>query len=659
MPDENTNPIVGTQTSQNNQVVTDQAWDDFVLDFWDDGVDTNWENSFIETSNLENVNSENEEVSDSVDMNFGDNLFGEWEENWDIQEENVKQEGEDSLENRSTLDVPLDNPFDGESNKIDGKNDMLLSSDKNTEGLTSELENNKDEAKHKNVEEEMVNKQIDWDEWLELDGDNWENNYIVKDDDENREESVVNDHGFVFDVDKKDNIGDVLDENLEIEENKKMVENNNINIGVEDEVNGEVKDEVNDTIKEDENLMFSSNDTVVNKEENQHDNTISNLYLWKDNETSTQINSVNDVDSSLVDSKQTIKQPEIGDLMWNYSENNGSSDATSYESNILAMGEENNSVVNENAVVGETPETFNENVQENGGNKVEMKENTNDIEKDDHIDDVNLTNNMTQTLSLDQLLDTELNSNSQFADNTKAVPINVLSHKSLFGNVKMSWVLVWIWLFLLVWLTVFLAFPSNNLGRNTWVAVDTGVVIEEEYFDHSVAEPVEDPALEMDNDKEWLEEYDLWEIESYTSRTTIQQPDFPDVEWEDGDVLDKSVEDSDLWWAVPYICDWEDCAGGSVWSSQVEQLEIWEVMQVVLDFKSQAEVYYSQWDDMQDKKLIRYALQTISLCDNYQKQIENGEGLDELSFSSFRSKGENLLNKMETYLIWEDYSEMF
>ena len=82
-------------------------------------------------------------------------------------------------------------------------------------------------------------------------------------------------------------------------------------------------------------------------------------------------------------------------------------------------------------------------------------------------------------------------------------------------------------------------------------------------------------------------------------------------------------------------------------------------MSAISDFKSQADIYYSQWDEMQDKKLIKYSLQMIALCNNYQEQVENGEWLDEASFSLFKSKWEVLLDKMEKYLIWEDYNEYF
>jgi hypothetical protein len=53
---------------------------------------------------------------------------------------------------------------------------------------------------------------------------------------------------------------------------------------------------------------------------------------------------------------------------------------------------------------------------------------------------------------------------------------------------------------------------------------------------------------------------------------------------------------------------------------------------------------------MQDKKLVKYSLQAINLCNNYQEQIENGESLDEESFSSFKSKVEKILTKAEEYL---------
>jgi hypothetical protein len=38
---------------------------------------------------------------------------------------------------------------------------------------------------------------------------------------------------------------------------------------------------------------------------------------------------------------------------------------------------------------------------------------------------------------LDQILDSELNSNPQFTDNSKAVPNNVPVSSGLFGNKKM------------------------------------------------------------------------------------------------------------------------------------------------------------------------------------------------------------------------------
>jgi hypothetical protein len=56
-----------------------------------------------------------------------------------------------------------------------------------------------------------------------------------------------------------------------------------------------------------------------------------------------------------------------------------------------------------------------------------MNVKTNIVDTEKSSENVSVAgNNMTSTLSLDEILDTELNNNPQFADNSKAVPVNVM-----------------------------------------------------------------------------------------------------------------------------------------------------------------------------------------------------------------------------------------
>jgi hypothetical protein len=88
-------------------------------------------------------------------------------------------------------------------------------------------------------------------------------------------------------------------------------------------------------------------------------------------------------------------------------------------------------------------------------------------------------------------------------------------------------------------------------------------------------------------------------------------------------------------------------------------LDINSIEPVISSFKSQAEGYYSKWDELQDKKLIRYAAQAISLCESYQEQINDGEWIDEESFESFNSKIKSIISKMENYLGWDTEIQTF
>jgi hypothetical protein len=253
-------------------------------------------------------------------------------------------------------------------------------------------------------------------------------------------------------------------------------------------------------------------------------------------------------------------------------------------------------------------------------------------------------------LSLDQILDTELNNNPQYADNSKAVPINVPTNKWFF-NKKMLWIIAWIGLFLLAGIVV-MSFSSKSSDKKpwTWITLDWDQVVEEYVDDHQVADSPEDLEGDFDMDEGLDEDYQ-WDTTIHESTVIVQQ-DFPDVDRED---QENDVWNYEFWDIEPYVPDESDYSNGRD-KDQAEILEVWDILPIILDYKSQAEIYYSQWDETQDKKLVKYSLQAIHLCDDYQAQIEKEELLDEEDFSSFKSKIEKIMKKMEEYLGWDSYS---
>jgi hypothetical protein len=76
-----------------------------------------------------------------------------------------------------------------------------------------------------------------------------------------------------------------------------------------------------------------------------------------------------------------------------------------------------------------TEETSNENIGKTNYGEISMEPEesniiTNQIENTNQVESHQIS-----TPSLDQILDTELNSNPQFSDNSKAVPTNVSTNK--------------------------------------------------------------------------------------------------------------------------------------------------------------------------------------------------------------------------------------
>lgn len=668
MPDENQTSTGIIQTSQDDQVTQNQTWIDFVLDFWDEGVDSEVKSSTIETANLWIEEDEKEENLNSVDVNFDDNIF---DEEKDRESQNTKQD------NEKTEDLKENNDFDTQSDKNFNETQKEIGSGENIEwenNIYSWKENESEVLLDSSKDQEN---EVGRNESEEIDNDEVENEVMENTNEVTENTDTTKTNWDIVSIESIENNESVNDETFELNKYEW----------------GNSEDKTSDNILNNEQ---NNNTTLFLDREEGKDNSNDNL---SEKEESTDIISKNDInlsqndninnfELSINDENIPLEQPKIWDLLKDYSENystedtedknvgNNNSEGKEYnnEQNSSEVFENNDTTLVENNENSESKQsennillddyhenqnltTINNEVDENLDDKseekqewwIEMNVKTNIIDGDNYTETTNVTENVTSTLSLDQILDTELNSNPQFADNSKAVPINVQNSKGLFGNKKIMWLVGWFWLFLLAWMVVALAFPSNNTSRDPWSVVASEVV-EEDLEEHQVAEPSED--LKEDFDENSVE--DEWNITPHATQTTIQQ-DFPEVEREDDySSWEREYLDWQWWKPEPYVCDGNDCLG----EMQIDKFEIWDIVQFIQDIKLKAEIYYSQWDELQDKKLIKYALQAMHLCNNYQEQIESWQGMDEESFLTFKTEWELLLNKMEKYLIGEEYTEV-
>jgi len=415
---------------------------------------------------------------------------------------------------------------------------------------------------------------------------------------------------------------------------------------------------LSDGIENNQNINLDDNGSIVKNQESDTWN-FENLNQWVEN---LQSNIAENPDFTMDYSKsnQEVQSPEF--------ENNGS---VPIEDPSKNQGDSQNFQISENEDMNQNISRVNNWVtfpsEENNslGGQLNNNQNSQMQENVDKINEVIYPQNtrelsnrpvnnegtqeITSTLSLDQILDSELNSNPQFTDNSQAVAKNVQKSSWLLANKKMIWIISWILIFLLAWFVFVMAFPSKSFNRKIGdVAINTQDEIEE--IHNSWSDDL--------NNQDLTEEYEVSDTESEkqldeTTDTTLEEGNktawssvqvFPDAEIDEWDeILDENTP-TDI---EPYICIGNDCEKESNITSNTMTIE--EKKSVISDFKSYAQEYYNLWDETQDKKLVRYAAQIMYLCDNYQEQLENWEWNNQESFENFESKVSSLKDKMIKY----------
>ena len=671
MPDENKNPAWTDQTPQNNQAVATQPWDDFVLDFWDlwDDNAPVAEEIQVDSSLAEEEKTDNE-LGFDIDLTLDNKDTAEDTEEW----VSVETENKDST-------VSVDNP---EWEETINDFDISMDYEWTTEEMVPESEEVVSEEETAPEAEEIVpdgeiSLDMSKDEPLKFMDDNTENYnqstewHLFHQVNEDYQDEMV------FDTSNQNSISEATqasensaDKLSFMSESTKDIaaweEDWKIAFGPSDESNSIEWSAILDTESEEQkqpeiwDLLWNSPIDLSIELNDVQDNQESNLWDMKVSEEAA---------------------PESEEVVWE--EEDFSKDVTSEPTSQEVQIEPNTQVEN-NEFLLDAPQVGweTQNIQQNMQSEAEE----NDVEpqsqaqeqsqsdersemvnnvvseiskKDNSTPDINVTapvelsnvssdqresvpaesgNQVQSTLSLDQILDSELLSNPQYADNSKASPQNIPA--SWWGKSKV-WLFVGVGLAALACCAAFLAFPSISWDRKPGDTVNTWNIVEypdwgEELHPSAPYEPTtwEYPDLPENSDVSWWQ----W---------SVQTVSFPD-EWnEQWDIDGGDTE------PVPYVWGdyWESDEPG-IQEPITEEIDANQILNSIFSFKSQAEKYYSYGQESSDKQLMKYALRLINLCDNYSAQVNKGEGIDAENYSSFRSNANKLINKITTYMGWED-----
>ena len=247
------------------------------------------------------------------------------------------------------------------------------------------------------------------------------------------------------------------------------------------------------------------------------------------------------------------------------------------------------------------------------------------------------------TLSLDQILDTELLSNPNLKDKSTAVPVNTVNSWWFFSNKKMVWIVAWVGLFVLTAFVVVLAFPSSNWERdpNEIVTDDTWSIA---YIPEPTVTPeVPDAPIVTGNSIDPTISSGAMSTWEHWAPTGVF---FPTVEeeWEGAWVVDPE----------PYIFVWEDSPEMEPEEPEVEEISIDKIRSDIFSFKWQAEIYYSAGESTADKQLMKYATQMKYLCESYQTRLDEWEWVDIESYTTFKTEVNWIISKINAYMGWWD-----
>ena len=573
-------------------------------------------------------------------------------------EEMAKEESEQELvEVTDNLDNPIERVESSES--LNNFEDSINESSEDDESNMGTIWFSKNDIIETSVNESQDDQSKETEDFSLDTGENWEeNSQIIENeqwnvllDYENSSSNNPSEIDFIDDsrenaVDGEIPMNDNIDFSDDSPKNPTEWENNLLDTMEWDDSNGNsVTDDV-DEIEANSDIVDSLDEDLDAHDKNLPDNTL----MGEDN-----FELVNDVSESVSNQELdniTMSQPNAPASLTMSDDRLDGNNWFTYEQENTQQVEDSQNVIT-TGINTEVTENASQNLWNESETNVELTQdsyNSNIIDEDQPEEIINEPSNIQATLSLDEILDTELLTNPQFADNSTAIPQNLqVASKGEFSNRRVLTIFACIWVFILLWLTAVLAFPFNNSKRNpdevvqettlTWENTDSNL-------EHSSA-PI---SWTYEEEPEFgIETWDFsTELNINTWGLSSSIVVFPEVDG-DEDWDSELIEE-----ILPYVWKWDEMTENSNGSKDKDNL-INDIKKSISSFKDEAESYYSYGQEVPSKNIMKYSRQIIYLCDNYEQRVENWEWLDEESMLDFTTQVNEKLSKIEKEMNgWEE-----
>ena len=627
----------------------------------DDSSNTTQEEDLFSDENSENLDDEqlqdsneaNEENLDNdfnVEVNDNSNqwkLEGEWNKESDLDVDKVEGENDDFF-----WDWDL---FQGESWEVDSeKGDGALQEKKIEDDNFDKVVSASD-----NEDSDILELEVDKESMDVLDNTQSSENSLHEDDSlQNEKKSEDSD----YDVNSKD----LDDEYVKQPDMMDLLWGGEVDFSESDTVNQKQWVEVgnsSDVVDESAGLNQLDSGTLdvrgegkeVNKDEGIKDVEKSGFVMDLSSDDRSNLKTESDIESGKADISDNLSETQSQVDLWNTSEN-------VVNQNVSAQEMSGGDSLKWNSDILNSADTVSQSLSQN---KMEDLNKVEEVSKAENIGenkDVNIKQQEGQeiksTLSLDQIVDSEVNNNLQFVDSLDNKVVSNDSSNSWSSRRKKVVLVAGIWMFLLAGLVFVLAFPSNVFERKPWdVFVWTGGNTVE-IWDENEEIIDENEEVLWHGSSEDSEEQDDWLVSSGSmAGSSIMLPEDDEdsqpewlqgIEW-DIEIIGDDIEGN----PEPYL--WEDLDDEEPVKEEKVVLEKDYIISAITDYKSQVERYRSIWyNELQDKKYIMYAVQAIHLCEVYQQQVESWEWLDEDSFKKFELDIKSLLSNLVQYIWWEE-----
>ena len=620
--------------------------------------DIEWEKESNDENNINLDLNNNVETWDSQSEHLNEEIGEETPAEEKSQENNILNESENKNPNiewidENNQDTIYDDIQDNEGDVIkENENEVLLQSNdeinddfhSNNESIDSLEEKNdsqesvENENKLEDVNSELVNtnENINDEEGIMEKSENSES--LLNDDSEDKNGIDGN----------EDTSGEMSDSDLveENTENETLDSNNLLSWETIEDSSHEMENSDESELTE-ENIAESSETTV--------ESTVNNLdsesaFIWNDD--------IAEDNDKLIENNVE----EINENVWFTMDDNDNQENSVESENSVNLWTEDTENLNEK-IEEKVEEKVEENIEEKQSDlSINQADTNTDIswEKEHkETDSQNVVNDLeskdskpnqmevwtiTSTLSLDQILDSELQSNPQFADNSKSIPKNIQKESSFWSGKKVS-IFAWLWVCLLLWIVVVLAFPSTSSERKSGDIVET----QDSWYSWEEVLPTEyvpEFIEETEQEEVWSETQDPW-----TSWKTEGHWSWPSFE-----VVDEYEEDSYSEWKIkPYTPT--ELESEDTTKKEKQSLSMADIQPKISSLKSKGESYKNIGEKESNEKVVKYALYILRLCEEYEMQIAAGEWLDKESFSEFEEKVNNLISKIENNLGWPDEVE--